>query len=152
MSGRLAPKTAAHKKNDNTRTELQHIRGRWVLPGQRGRSVSGRQRNQASVAQAVQGQTVAAVNTGFLEDVLQVDLDGTRLNSKLRRDFPVLKAQLNQLHDLLFAGGKSRTWIARGAAAVAKHAVFHPCAPGGDSPQAGDHVVRLRALAENRAR
>src|SRR6476469_1060530 len=69
-------------------------------------SLSGNLRQETFFFQAVQGQAIASVDTGLLENVLQVNLDGARPDAELGGNIFVLHALLNQLEDFLFAGSQ----------------------------------------------
>jgi hypothetical protein len=55
------------------------------------------------LAETVQGEAVTTADAGFLENVLQMNLDGSGPDTEFLRDFPILEALFDEFHDLVFA-------------------------------------------------
>src|ERR1017187_9963058 len=66
--------------------------------------------------QAGERQSIAAVNTGFLENVFQVDLHRSGADAEGFGDLLILQPVLHQIHDLHLA------WRERGTSRAGRHA------------------------------
>ena len=67
--------------------------------------LGGEERDNALLAQTVQRQAVAATNTCLFEYVFQMDLDRSGADPEFLSNLAVLETLLDQLHNLVLAGG-----------------------------------------------
>lgn len=104
-----------------------------------------------ALAQPLEGEAVAAVNAGLLEDVFHVDLDGTRADAEFGGDFAVFEAALDESEDFAFAGGEVAAAGAGGWEAVAEEAIFDPGFAAGDGAEATEDLDGLAGFAEDAA-
>ncbi len=72
-------------------------------PGGPGKALSGWDGYQPAIFQAAQGETVSASDPRLFEDVLEMNLDGSRPDAQFHSDLFILEALFHQLQDLLFA-------------------------------------------------
>src|SRR5580658_6981201 len=106
-------------------------------------------RNQPAFLQPADGQAIPAAHSGLFEDVLQMDLDGSRTNAQFERDLFVLEALLHHFEDLVLPGGELGARVALLPRRIAEHAILHPAPPGGHGAKAAEDALQIRGLAHN---
>src|SRR5579859_2011067 len=99
-------------------------------------SVAAGGRQVAALLQPGKGQAVAAANAGLLENVLEMNLDGTRADSKATSDLLVFEALLDQFRHLMFADGEIGAAGAVRFLGVLEHEIVHPGVSGSHHLQA----------------
>ncbi len=104
-----------------------------------------------ALAEAVEGEAIAAVDAGFLEDVLEVDFDGAGADAEGIGDFAVAEALFDEVEDLGFAGGEFAAAGALEAAVFAEDALLEPGRAEGDGAEAGFDGVEAGGFAEEAA-
>src|SRR5205809_5068058 len=105
--------------------------------------------DQALLPQPIKRQAIAATHTGLLENVLEMDLDGSRPDSKLLRDLFVLGALFHELQYLLLAGRQRRPRVTVRANSIAEDRILHPVPARRHHVDAAHEGTKVSALADD---